>query len=603
MSPGSTIRRHGFAMAAIVSLYACLSVWGIRWGLPNRQSDPAIFGGAPWEGSQIAELAGHGARADTSRAADVDVNPLGDSTDPRLINQTVAQRAEIYARYRLYSQQPDEMITLMALSGMNPRTLSFDPKLYQYGGLFIYPVGVLLATCDALGWVTVRSDLAYYFDRPEEFGKFYVVARAYVAAWGVVGVMLVFAIGRRLAGSAAGLWSATLFVLLPVVTAMSHEAKPHLPGAVLMLAAVWATLRALDLQRRRDWVALYVLCGAAAGMVLSAAPIVLLIPLTLGIRAYRLRDRDRRSRGECARAIPGYGFMALRAACGGCAIAVIAYFATNPFVFINLFNNREVLRSNFGNSLNMYAVGRIGEGLLRVADLTLAGATWPVVACGLVALAFAVRRRLANDWLLIAPAAVLALQFVLLGAGKPDEYGRFGVFYEAALAIGCGAVVAKLAERMRVPGALLAALTVLMCLWQSGGYFWSFRADATGAGSRDQAAARLAQAPDGTAAVVTEPAPYSCPPLDFGRRQVILYRRGPQSSATDGIHDWLDDVESSADVLLAVVDDPATVTGLAASSPGVVVEVFENRSRWLPRARLSWANKPVVMMRRSPRGN
>ena len=71
----------------------------------------------------------------------------------------------------------------------------------------------------------------------------------------------------------AGVLAALLFGLLPVVTCMAHEAKPHLPGAVLMLAACCFAMRALDLQRAREWAGVFVCCGAAVGMVLSSAPI------------------------------------------------------------------------------------------------------------------------------------------------------------------------------------------------------------------------------------------------------------------------------------------------------------------------------------------
>jgi len=58
------------------------------------------------------------------RGADVDVDPLNGSTaEPISLTATDQDLAKIYLRYRLYTYQPDEMITMMALAGMNPRRL------------------------------------------------------------------------------------------------------------------------------------------------------------------------------------------------------------------------------------------------------------------------------------------------------------------------------------------------------------------------------------------------------------------------------------------------------------------------------------------------
>ena len=49
-----------------------------------------------------------------------------------------------------------------------------------------------------LGLIDVRGDVVYYLDNPDEFGKFYIVARAYSAAWGLLGVLVVYAIAKRI---------------------------------------------------------------------------------------------------------------------------------------------------------------------------------------------------------------------------------------------------------------------------------------------------------------------------------------------------------------------------------------------------------------------
>src|SRR5205085_11474903 len=113
-----------------------------------------------------------------------------------VLNENDQQRAQIIRRYRLYTYQPDEMITMLALASMNPARRDFDPKLYQYGGLWVYPVGALLKLGMIVHFVPIpppgEASSVYYLDHPEAFGRFYVVARFYVVMWGVLGGACVF---------------------------------------------------------------------------------------------------------------------------------------------------------------------------------------------------------------------------------------------------------------------------------------------------------------------------------------------------------------------------------------------------------------------------
>src|SRR5687768_6086111 len=103
------------ALALIVA--ATWFVLGINWGLPSRDVDAFLFGdpSQAWSGQRILELGG-GWEQDANRGADVDRNPVASRDQPFVLNGTDAQRAEIIRRYRLFSYQPDEMLTFRALS-------------------------------------------------------------------------------------------------------------------------------------------------------------------------------------------------------------------------------------------------------------------------------------------------------------------------------------------------------------------------------------------------------------------------------------------------------------------------------------------------------
>lgn len=611
-------------VAGIVVLAGLLSVIGITWGLPSRAIDPYLFGGRPaWPGAKIAELVKADRRADTRRGADVDVNPLGPTTQPVALNDTDEKRAAIILRYRLYTNQPDEMVTMMALASMKPGQRDFDPKLYQYGGLFVYPVGVLLKVCSLAGLVTLKSDLTYYLDHPEAFGRFYIVARCYVATFGLAGVLAVFWIARRIAAGLcpetagqgkdigqiasdggmyapgprpetrnpgpafAGVLAALLYALMPVVINMAHEAKPHLPGAVLMLFAVLAAMRYVERGTWRGVVITGILCGASFGMVLSCWPVFVVIPLMTLLRRMAWSRR--------------VTHMLIAS-----AIGILTYFTTNPYVLINLFVNPDVLRSNIGNTLAMFPRHGLMEGVGNVGRLVAEGTSMLPAEIGLLGvivlcvLAVFVRRdaterpgcedaiESAPLWLLLAPATILFVQFAAAGADKPGEYGRFAIFPDIALVIGAAVLVSRLRTGRWAMRGLFAVVLVIATGQQGYSYVKHFIIDARTGGTRMCCAGRLAElnARFGPLTIATpaEPAPYCMPPLDVIGNKLYLLPHGA-SPAGPAVR---------ADVIVAAVDEVDSGP-ISAWTVDYKPEFPGTAGSGLRPARISWADKPFVL--------
>jgi hypothetical protein len=505
------------ALGIVLLLAIPLLIWGQNWGLPSRVSDHFLFGGQdPWPGARILALAG-GWQADPDRGADVAAHPLEQRQRAIVVNDTDEKRAKILLRYRLYSNQPDEMITFRSLAGMRPGTGprgGMDPRLYQYGGLWIYPVGLLLK----LGPVTLRRDISFYLDHPEAFGRFYVIARLYSAFWGWVGVGVVFLIVRRIGGGwGFPMAAAGLFALLPVVVDLSHEAKPHLAGAVLTLCAALAGSIFLETGRpRAAWIA-GALCGAATGMVLSAYPSFLILAGVVLLRRSALA-------------------MALKAT----ALGIVVYFLTNPYVAINLICNREVLRSNLGNSAAMYHAGASGSALGDALNLIACGAGTIVAVAGAISIVMlgframkmrksqepAEVRRRSMGLLLAVPAIWILVQFVAFAAGKPGEYGRFGLYVDIVLAIEAVVAIQTLVRPASMRVLLIFTLLEASALLAAH-YLAGFRNDAV---TRTMTAIKLAAELNGEGKKVLiipdEPAPYCLPPVNLFAWQIELAPRG-----------------------------------------------------------------------------
>ena len=72
---------------------------------------------------------------------------------------------------------------------------------------------------------------------------------------------LLFVLGRRLLGAAAGLMAALMWAALPVVTDLATSARPYIFCALFVLASYWALLRWMDRVTPSRWI-LYVFLAA-----------------------------------------------------------------------------------------------------------------------------------------------------------------------------------------------------------------------------------------------------------------------------------------------------------------------------------------------------
>jgi hypothetical protein len=530
---------------------------GLNWGLPSRESDPILFGGRqPWTGRQIMDLAGAW-EEDGPRGADIAMHPLpGKRDQPIELNATDAQRSEIVRRFRLYSAQPDEMITFRALSRMKPSNLDLDPRLYQYGGLWIYPIGLLLKVGSALHLITLRTDLAFYLDHPDAFARFYLVARAYSAAWGLLGVVVIYAIGRDWRGKVStGITAAAVFASMPVVIDLAHEAKPHLAGAVLVLLTIWCVMKFHRDGKSRWWILAGVCAGASMGMVLTAYVSFLVLGGFLVCRQIPWRRR-------------------VQIVFSSGIVGIVTVMLANPYLFYNYLFRSQVLHSNVGNYGTFYQPHFSWTGMLIAGRAIVDGCSPGLTAIGVLGSVIVL-----TDYvgcLLLAPAALVLIQLVLLADGKTAEYGRFGLVLDAALVLFAAALVDRLkfSPRERAMGsALLIASTLYFGIRYDLNFHLDNRNDSTRRVAAQQIEKYKWQA--NTIAVWAEPAPYCLPPVDLFHWRLTLLPRGAAASGGMVSVRPIDEQETSPSEARRITFDPEQERAL---SP------------------ISWANKPFEIL-------
>jgi hypothetical protein len=187
---------------------------------------------------------------------------------------------------------------------------------------------------------------------------------------------------------------------------------------------------------------------------------------------------------------------------------------------------------------------------------------------------------------------------VVVGAGKPAEFARSGMFAYVALAVLAGCISARLLEARGRAG--LALIFVLLAATGFSGtrYMMAFATDAYGRSTRIAAAHwlanRLVGDPDASVGVVQEPAPYAMGPMDFAGRRVVLLTDEPPGVDV-ALPDWL----------VVSADRRESLHGNWWLREYNIAAVFPDESFDLMRrpTPISWANKPVFIFRRSRAAN
>jgi len=161
------------------------------------------------------------------------------------------------------SYHPDEYYVFKMLSGMRlPWEGPFDPEWYVIGGAYVYPLGAALKCSELLGLVTLKRDITFYIENPEEMAKLYLVGRVIDVLLAAATVLLVMLAARRLWGVASGLCAGLLLATSPLLVMHAHFMYDDVPGTFWVALAILASSAIVKKGDR----AAYVLAGLAAGL-------------------------------------------------------------------------------------------------------------------------------------------------------------------------------------------------------------------------------------------------------------------------------------------------------------------------------------------------
>ncbi|MCM8770007.1 MAG: hypothetical protein NC911_10155, partial [Candidatus Omnitrophica bacterium] len=172
--------------------------------------------------------------------------------------------------YLLRSYGADEHRALVALSRMNPGKWQFDPRFYEYGGAYLYPLAVFLKVCSWFRFIRLSPNMSFYLQFPEEMGKIFAAARAFGGIGALLAILFFSLLMRRLlANRLHSFLLSACFSVMPVFVLWSFHLKPF------SFAIIWVALTlyfVCEYQEKQQTFSIWlasIWAGLAMGTVLS----------------------------------------------------------------------------------------------------------------------------------------------------------------------------------------------------------------------------------------------------------------------------------------------------------------------------------------------
>jgi Dolichyl-phosphate-mannose-protein mannosyltransferase len=346
----------------------------------------------------------------------------------------------------------------------------------QYPGLFSYLLAAVLA----------------FLPAPQTTPAAYLAARAVNASFGVLSVLLVYVLGRRLAGESGGLFAAALLAVSPPEVRTAHMVRPDVTLHAFVLLALLAFER-LGPRLRGDLVS-----GAAIG---AATAVKFSAPLVAPCYLVRRLTAE------------GFRWWKPLAAA---ALALAVFAVLSPYTFLAADSQAGLVRQFAFHY-------RERPGTLDYGDTAVAYGRIVLTAVGPIGLLLAfvgtvVCRRGFRETL---PLAILPLSFVAVFSSAGVHHERFLIPSLGAVCVLAGAGV-EVVARWRAPaGAALAILALVSPSVESLDYVRAV----SGPTNKDLGVAWIeAHYPRGARVVVTAATDLGLDPARFEKTSVPFLR-------------------------------------------------------------------------------
>ena len=270
-------------------------------------------------------------------------------------------------RFKLYSVEADEIVNIIALARIKPGQGQFDPKFYQYGGAFLYPLGAWYFALSRLGLVDV-APFDQLLANPQFMDRIWTAGRAFIVAAFAISAFLLFLMLLEVASLPVALAALTIYLFCPASIMFSEVIKPHWYALIWINSALLIMVRAFV--RGRLTLGSESLLAAAIGLAVGSVVTNSLLAVLIWCALVPLVMRGQASLAVLVR-VP--------------AIAGVVFFLTNPYYFFN-WQAAQAERAAAGTwfqpslepaSLLMFVTNSLFSGFgIVLTVLMLAAMTW-----------------------------------------------------------------------------------------------------------------------------------------------------------------------------------------------------------------------------------
>ena len=283
--------KFNFWAVLLVVLSLFLNIWGINWGVPDDERISLVFGSR----EIISGISGIMKESRDDIRSQLE-SPLQEQKyEEKSIGLDMKGKTVHIPRSQLdgarsfliRSYGGDEQRPLVSLSGMKPGKLDLNPRMYFYGGFYLYGLGAFLKMLSVFKLVTVQSNSAYYFINPSEMGKIFIAARAYSAIFASLAVYLMYMIGALLFNRKTGLIAALFFCLTPGVVLWSHYLSPFAFTLFWLNLSLYFCAQIYKTGRFRYYILSGVFAGLASGALIHYGYVLLGVPLAHFLRSVK----------------------------------------------------------------------------------------------------------------------------------------------------------------------------------------------------------------------------------------------------------------------------------------------------------------------------
>jgi hypothetical protein len=310
---------------------------------------------------------------------------------------------------RFYPYHGDESVLLDAVCRVNPLWLDFTPGFYNYGSLTILLTRLAFDFASpAAGWGTVPRFGEPFETWVGDFARLLLVGRWLTVLFGIGAAAAAYGLGARLFNRRVGLIAALFWAVAPLPVMLGHYLTVDVPAAALTTAALFCGASALRAEGRRSVLKWLAAGGAAAGLAAGAKYNSGVVLIAFAVPIFSAWRNPAAGRLHPALSSAPVLLAALAGFLLSTPGALLEPDRFQAHLLYELSRNRE------GQGL---VFRETPPALLYHLGISLPVALeWPLFILGFAGLGWSLRRRRAEDWLLLL--ALLALFLPLLPAER-----------------------------------------------------------------------------------------------------------------------------------------------------------------------------------------